>query len=140
MCICRKLHVSLSWLLIVEVDANKMYNIPSTCEEHFLQVWASLVEVFCIETSKNALAVCIGNVYAKKCPVQPHVATTSSDNIPRGEGEFMLISLPPSNVNLLQVGTAISQSVQSFCRGKTTTPDVQGDEVPGMAEDTVQHE
>ena len=119
---------------------NKLYNIPSTSEEHFLQVWASLVEVLCIETSKNALAVCIGSVYAKKCPDQPHVTTTSSDNIPRGEGGFMLIPLPPSNVNLLQVGTAISQNVQSFCRGKTTTPKVQGDEVPGMAEDIVQRE
>ena len=115
--------------------------IPSTCEEHLLQVWASLVEVVCIEISpENILAVHIWNVCAKKCCNQSCVScsdTTSIDNILRGKGSCY-ISLPPSNVNLLQVGTAISQSAQSFCGGKTTTPDVQGDEVPGMAEDAVQ--
>ena len=66
--------------------------IPSTCEEHFLQVWASLVEVVCVEISpENILAVHI--VCAKKCPDQSCVRVTlfrSIDNILRDKEGFML--------------------------------------------------
>ena len=114
--------------------------VPSTCEEHLLQVWASLVEVVCIKISpENILAVhayleCVCKEVSRSilCMCNTvQIYTTSIDNILRGKGSCC-ISLPPSNVNLLQVGTAISQSAQSFCGGKTTTPDVQGDEVPGI--------